>query len=60
MTGSQVPVIDAIGGTGWPTSRKYGGKDTGPDHDFRNGRHELDDQLDGADNTRLHRLSPTR
>lgn len=40
--------------------RKYGGKETGPDHDFRNGMHELDDQLDGADNTKLHRLFPTR
>lgn len=38
--------------------QKYGGTQTGPDRDFRNGIHELDDQLDGADNTKLHRLFP--
>lgn len=39
---------------------KYGGKAKGPDKDFRNGMHELEDQLDGSDETKLHRLFPKR
>jgi hypothetical protein len=40
--------------------QKYGGKAKGPDKDFRNGIHELEDQLDGSDETKLHHLFPKR
>ncbi|MEN3356776.1 MAG: hypothetical protein V7637_758 [Mycobacteriales bacterium] len=37
--------------------QKYGGKEIGPDHDFRNGMHELDDQLGGAQGQAAQPLS---
>ncbi len=40
--------------------QKYGGKAKGPDKDFGNGMHELADQLDGSDDTKLHHLFPKR
>ena len=36
--------------------QKYGGKAKGPDKDFRNGMHELEGELDGSDERKLHQL----
>jgi hypothetical protein len=38
--------------------QRYGGSAKGPDKYFRNGMHELEDQLDGSDETKLHQLFP--
>jgi hypothetical protein len=40
--------------------QKYGGKAKGPDKDFRNGMHELEGELDGSDERKLHQLFPKR
>jgi hypothetical protein len=40
--------------------QKYGGGAKGPDKYFRNGMSELEDQLDGSDESKLHQLFPKR